>query len=111
MENEKKDIRTLSLEQLREFFASKGLGAYRGNQVHQWLWQKGAVGFSEMTSLPLNVREEMEKEFSIPKAHVPHFQKSNDGTIKNAVELPDGLIVESVLIPTDERTTACVSCQ
>ena len=111
MENGKKDIRTLSIDQLREFFAQQGLGAYRGNQVHQWLWQKGATSFSEMTSLPLNVRTAMQEKFSIPKAQVPHFQKSEDGTIKNAVELPDGLIVESVLIPTDERTTACVSCQ
>ena len=112
MENPgKRDIRELSLEELREFFASRSLGAYRGGQVHQWLWQKGASSFSQMTSLSKNLRDELEKEFYIGKATVPRMQRSSDGTIKNAVLLHDGLIVESVLIPADDRTTACVSSQ
>lgn len=53
----------------------------------------------------------MESDFTIRDARVGSLQRSADGTIKNAVRLHDGLTVESVLIPTARRTTACVSSQ
>src|SRR5690606_3448865 len=64
-----------------------------------------------MTNLSKKLREELDHEFSIQNASVDLLQKSNDGTIKNGVKLHDGLMVESVLIPTETRTTACVSSQ
>ena len=109
--NSKKDIRSLSKIQLREFFVSQGLGAYRGNQVYEWLWQKSVYDFQEMTNLSLSTRDLLEKHFVINHIEVDHMQRSQDGTIKNAVRLFDNNIVESVLIPTDTRTTACVSSQ
>ena len=107
----KKDIRALSREELRTFFKDQGRPAFRGDQVYQWLWTKGKGGFEDMTNLPLALREELSREFAINKVAVDQMQRSADGTIKNAVQLHDGLIVESVLIPTDNRTTACVSSQ
>jgi len=88
MNTKKKDIRALTKEQLRDFFVANGDKAFRGNQVYEWLWQKAAHSFEAMTNIA-----------------------SKDGTIKNAVRLHDDLIVESVLIPTSTRTTACVSSQ
>lgn len=79
--------------------------------MYDWLWGKGIHSFADMTNLSKALRARMEEEFTINHIRVDHFQKSNDGTIKNAVQLHDGLIVESVLIPTDTRTTACVSSQ
>lgn len=111
MEKIKKDIRALSKAQLREFFVDQGDKAFRGNQVYQWLWSKSAHTFQAMTNLSVETRQMLEDNFTINHIQVDTMQKSSDGTIKNAVKLHDGLIVESVLIPTKNRTTACVSSQ
>lgn len=107
----KKDIRALSREQLRNFFTERGEPAFRGNQVYEWLWKKGAHSFEAMTNLSQELRKSLERQFSINHIQVDRMQRSQDGTIKNAVKLFDGLLVESVLIPTETRTTACVSSQ
>jgi len=111
MVSKKKDIRALTKEQLREFFKSHGEQAFRGNQVYEWLWQKSAHSFDDMTNITKETRKKLEEQFVINHIKVDQLQKSSDGTIKNAVRLYDGLVVESVLIPSKERTTACVSSQ
>ena len=111
MKSQKKDIRALSKEQLREFFVANGDKAFRGNQVYEWLWHKSAHTFEDMTNISKTTREMLEANFVINNVEIDAFQKSSDGTIKNAIKLHDGLIVESVLIPTETRTTACVSSQ
>lgn len=107
----KKDIRALTKDELREFFVSQGDKAFRGNQVYEWLWSKSAHSFDAMTNISLSTRNMLEENFVINHIKVDSMQKSADGTIKNAVQLHDGFIVESVLIPTESRTTACVSSQ
>ncbi len=111
MSSTKKDIRKLSKEALRAFFTENGDKAFRGNQVYEWLWVKGAHVFEDMTNLSKATRTMLQDNFVINHILVNQTQKSNDGTIKNAIKLHDGLIVESVLIPTKSRTTACVSSQ
>lgn len=108
---EKKDIRALSKEQLRDFFVANNDKAFRGNQVYEWLWSKGAHSFEDMTNVAKTTRSMLEDNFVINHIKVDTMQRSTDGTVKNAVRLHDGLVVESVLIPTDTRTTACVSSQ
>ncbi|MGB3143020.1 MAG: 23S rRNA (adenine(2503)-C(2))-methyltransferase RlmN [Maribacter sp.] len=110
-EQRKKDIRALTRDQLREFFVSNGDKAFRGNQVYEWLWQKAAYSFEVMTNLSKETRDMLEANFVINHIKVDQMQRSSDGTIKNAVRLHDDLVVESVLIPTKTRTTACVSSQ
>ncbi|NNK39765.1 MAG: 23S rRNA (adenine(2503)-C(2))-methyltransferase RlmN [Winogradskyella sp.] len=111
METKKKDIRALTKEQLRTFFEKQGDKAFRGNQVYEWLWQKSAHSFDDMTNVSLETRKMLQEHFVINHIKVDQMQRSTDGTIKNAVRLHDGLTVESVLIPTASRTTACVSSQ
>jgi 23S rRNA (adenine2503-C2)-methyltransferase len=111
MEIEKKDIRALSKEQLRDFFVTNGDKAFRGNQVYEWLWSKASHSFEDMTNVSKETRLMLETNFVINHIKVDQMQRSEDGTVKNAVRLHDGLIVESVLIPTNTRTTACVSSQ
>ncbi|NNF75651.1 MAG: 23S rRNA (adenine(2503)-C(2))-methyltransferase RlmN [Flavobacteriaceae bacterium] len=111
MTAKKKDIRALTKDQLRDFFVEQGDQAFRGNQVYEWLWQRAAHGFEEMTNISKATRSILEEHFVINHISVDTMQRSSDGTIKNAVRLHDGLIVESVLIPTESRTTACVSSQ
>lgn len=111
MVSDKKDIRALSKEQLQQFFESIGERSFRGTQVYEWLWNKGAHTFEEMTNISKEIREHLEEHFVINHIKVDHQQRSKDGTIKNAVKLHDDLVVESVLIPTNTRSTACVSSQ
>jgi 23S rRNA (adenine2503-C2)-methyltransferase len=111
MQAEKKDIRALSKEQLRDFFVSNGDKAFRGNQIYEWLWSKSAHSFESMTNVSKETRAMLEANFVINHVKVDTMQRSEDGTVKNAVRLHDDLIVESVLIPTKTRTTACVSSQ
>ena len=108
---DKKDIRALTKEQLRDFFVAQGDKAFRGNQVYEWLWSKGAHQFEDMTNIAKETRALLETHFVINHIQVDQMQRSADGTVKNAVRLHDGLVVESVLIPTETRTTACVSSQ
>ena len=111
VKQEKKDIRALTKDQLRDFFVTNGDKAFRGNQVYEWLWQKSAHSFDVMTNISKETRDMLEGNFVINHIQVDQMQRSSDGTIKNAVRLHDDLIVESVLIPTATRTTACVSSQ
>ncbi len=109
--SKKKDIRALTKEQLRDFFVENGDKAFRGNQVYEWLWSKSLHTFEDMTNISKKTRDMLEKHFVINHIKVDSMQKSADGTIKNGIKLHDGLVVESVLIPTPKRTTACVSSQ
>jgi len=111
MTEKKKDIRALSKDELRDFFVKNNDKAFRGNQVYEWLWQKSAHTFEAMTNISKETRQMLEDNFVINHIEVDSIQRSKDGTIKNAVKLHDGLVVESVLIPTKTRTTACVSSQ
>jgi 23S rRNA (adenine2503-C2)-methyltransferase len=107
----KQDIRALSKEQLMAFFTAHGDKAFRGKQVYEWLWKKGIHQFDDMTNLSHETRQLLNDAFSINHIEVDTMQRSSDGTLKNAIRLHDGLVVESVLIPTPKRTTACVSSQ
>jgi 23S rRNA (adenine2503-C2)-methyltransferase len=108
---EKKDIRKYTLEQLEEFFIEKGEKKFRAKQVYEWLWNKSLKNFDDMSNISKETREMLKANFIINHIHVDLMQHSSDGTIKNAVKLFDSKIVESVLIPTSKRITACVSSQ
>ncbi len=105
------DIRSLSENQIVEFFLNKGYNSYRGKQVYEWIWKKSVYSFDDMTNLSKDIRVILDQNFVINHIKVKNIQKSFDGTIKNAVKLYDDFTVESVLIPTEDRTTACVSSQ
>jgi len=108
---EKKDIRNLSLDKLTEFLTVHGEKTFRAKQIDEWLWKKSAKSFEEMTNISLATRELLDQHFVINHINVDNMQRSTDGTVKNAVKLFDGMIVESVLIPTSTRITACISSQ
>lgn len=105
------DIRKLSLEELTIYFKEMGEKPFRARQVHEWLWQKSARSFDEMTNLSKELREKLKHLFLLNAVSVATSQVSNDRTIKSGFRLHDGQIIEGVLIPTDERMTACVSSQ
>lgn len=107
----KPNVRSFSLEELKTFFTDHDEKAFRAKQVWEWLWQKSARGFEEMTNLSKETRALLDSHFSFPVVSIDNFQVSNDRTIKSAFRLHDKNIVEGVLIPTDSRMTACISSQ
>ena len=106
-----KNLRELSLPEMEKLMTSLGEPRFRGKQLYEWVWQKYAGNIQDMTNLSLALREKLSQEYTIPKVKVHHSQFSSDGTIKNRLQLADGNFVESVLIPTEQRSTACVSSQ
>jgi 23S rRNA (adenine2503-C2)-methyltransferase len=109
--NAKKDIRALSLEELKTVFTENGDQAFRAKQVYEWLWKKSARTFGEMTNLSKSTRELLDTHFVINAVQIDDMQVSSDRTIKNAFKLYDSNIVEGVLIPSKTRMTACISSQ
>lgn len=105
------DIRKLSLEDLQAWVAEVGEPKFRANQIYDWLWVKCARNFDNMTNLPKNLRALLEQSFVLKGLEISKKQVSRDGTIKVGFELPDGNMVEGVLIPAGKRMTACISSQ
>jgi 23S rRNA (adenine2503-C2)-methyltransferase len=106
-----KNIRTLSLADLEQYFETLGEKKFRAKQVYEWLWQKNAGSFADMTNLSKELRQKLGENFTLPALSVDATQHSSDGTVKSRFRTHDGHLVEGVLIPTDERKTACVSSQ
>jgi len=111
MESPKKDIRALSLDEMIPVFTALGQQKFRAKQVYEWLWNKSAHTFEEMTNLSKELRDTLNNNFIINNVKVDKKQLSNDGTIKSRFLLHDNYFVEGVLIPDRERMTACVSSQ
>ena len=105
------NIRHLSLEELQEYFSSINEKKFRTKQVYEWIWKKRASSFEDMTDLSKDLREKLSKTFTFPSLSADTVQKSTDGTIKTRFKTFDGHAVEGVLIPTENRQTACVSSQ
>jgi 23S rRNA (adenine2503-C2)-methyltransferase len=107
----KTDIRKLTLSELEVRIAEMGEKPFRAKQIYKWLWAKSAVSFAQMTDISLALREKLELQFVIHPISIYTSQQSNDGTIKSAFQLFDKHLIEGVLIPADDRMTACVSSQ
>lgn len=108
---QKKDIRSLSPEQLKLEFIAMGEPAFRAKQVYEWLWAKSCTDFDAMSNLSKVLREKLKEQFTIHAVVVNQSQFSSDKTIKSTFRLYDGNIIEGVLIPATDRMTACVSSQ
>ena len=107
----KKDIRKLTLSELRTLLIEMGEQPFRARQIYEWLWMKSAVDFEEMSNLSKDLRLKLEVRFEINNAVLKDAQYSEDGTAKSIFQLADSNIVEGVLIPTSTRATACISSQ
>jgi len=106
-----KNIRHLSLAEIEQYFEELGEKKFRAKQVYEWLWQKHAMSFADMTNLSKDLRQKLSETFTLPALTVDTTQYSSDGTIKSRFKTWDGHLVEGVLIPTTSRYTACVSSQ
>jgi len=96
---------------LQEHFESREQPAYRSHQVQEWILEKLAPDFQAMTNLPREERRALEEAFVLDEAEAATISRSGDGTVKHLWRLEDGELVESVLIPTSQRLTLCLSSQ
>lgn len=107
-----KSIKDFSPSELQNHIVESGEKSYRSKQIAEWVYQKGAQSFDEMTNLSKDFRLKLEDSFPIYNSIELVDEKiSVDGTRKYLFELEDGKKIESVLIPDKNRNTLCVSSQ
>ena len=111
MSNENDDIRSISFDKLNNFIQKNNFPSYRSNQIFNWINKSTLRSFDEMTNIPKSLVKLLKENFVINITNILSKQVSNDSTIKFAIKLHDNLVVESVLIPSGKRVTACVSSQ
>jgi 23S rRNA (adenine2503-C2)-methyltransferase len=99
-----------SLPELTDWVQAQAQPAYRAQQLHQWIYQRGARSLAEITVFPKAWRQAM-ADYAIGRSQIVHRAPALDGTIKFLLQLSDGEIIETVGIPTDKRLTVCVSSQ
>ena len=108
---DKRDIKSLTPEELTRELQGMGLPRFRGEQVFRWLHQRGARTFAEMTDLGKDLRARLEEAYWIAWADVEIKRVSKDGTVKYLFRLHDGEYVESVLMEYHHGTSICISTQ
>ncbi|MDP8966521.1 MAG: 23S rRNA (adenine(2503)-C(2))-methyltransferase RlmN [Cyanobacteriota bacterium] len=99
-----------SLAELTEWVQQQGQPAYRGRQLHGWIYQKGARSLAEISVFPKQWREAL-VDVPIGRSTLHYRSQAPDGTVKYLLRMADGHIIETVGIPTDNRLTVCVSSQ
>ncbi|MCX5710911.1 MAG: 23S rRNA (adenine(2503)-C(2))-methyltransferase RlmN [Candidatus Omnitrophica bacterium] len=104
-------ITGLSLGELEHILISWGEQAFRANQVFSWVYKKRVSDFSLMSDLSTSLRNKLKEDFTLFDIKQIKSVKSKDGTEKFLFVLSDGDLIESVIIPTDDRVTACISTQ
>ena len=99
-----------SLAELTAWVQQQGQPAYRGQQLHQWIYQKGARSLSEISVFPKQWREAVQN-VPIGRSELHYRSVASDDTVKYLLRLTDGQIIEAVGIPSEKRLTVCVSTQ
>jgi len=101
----------LNTEELRSLVQEEGEPAYRGNQIAEWVYRRGARTFEEMTNLPDAMRVQLETKYEVGRPRVVTVQHSRDGTAKLLLAMCDGARVEAVGLPYADRFSCCLSTQ
>ena len=108
---EKQDIKSMTQEELRAFLVSLGEKPFRTAQIYQWMHEKQAASFDEMTNLSLELREKLKNNYTICNYNILKKLESSDGTKKYLFDILDGNIIESVLMEYHYGKSVCVSSQ
>lgn len=106
------EIKSLSLMQLKNTMIEMGEKAFRAKQIYEWLHQKQAESFDEMSNLSAAFREKLKERCVLTTLKMLEVQTSKiDGTQKYLFALPDGNVVESVLMKYKHGNSVCISSQ
>lgn len=107
----RRNIRSLTLDEIGAWCAERGFPAYRASQMAGWFYNRPPCDVADMGNLPAVLRAAMEEDFDTSRPGTALLKESSDGTRKLLVGLADERVVESVLIPRDHRITLCISSQ
>lgn len=105
------DVKNLTQARLIQLAESMGQPGFRGKQLLPWIYRPGVTAFSQMTDLAKSFRAVLEQTARISRFNESMIQCSRDGAVKFAFRLADGQIIESVLLPEEDRQTLCISTQ
>ncbi len=105
------DLKDMSLDELTDWVQSLGLKPFRARQIFAWLYRPGITSFEQMTDIAKDVRALLAEKSYFSNITPELEEVSRDGTIKYGFRLHDDKVIESVLIPEDDRLTLCVSSQ
>jgi len=112
LENGKKDLKSLNLEELISELNNLGEKAFRAKQLYQWMHVKLARSYEEMTNISKELKEKLKENFAYTSVNMVTFQESRiDGTRKYLFELADGNVVESVWMQYKHGNSVCISSQ
>ena len=109
--NMKKDIKTLSFPEIEKLLEEMGEKPYRARQLAVWIYQRGVSEFAEMTDISKSCRHKLEDGYFISELSLVEARGAKDGCCKYVFRLLEGLDIESVLIPHQDRLTLCISTQ
>ncbi|MGB3614157.1 MAG: 23S rRNA (adenine(2503)-C(2))-methyltransferase RlmN [Elainellaceae cyanobacterium] len=107
---ETKPLLGASLDELTQWVQQQGQPAYRGKQLHQWIYGKSIHSLQDITVFPQQWRDAL-GEVSVGRSQLHHRVEAPDGTVKYLLRLADNQIIEAVGIPSGKRLTVCVSSQ
>ncbi|PZV26021.1 MAG: 23S rRNA (adenine(2503)-C(2))-methyltransferase RlmN [Snowella sp.] len=99
-----------SLAELTDWVQAQGQPSYRGKQLYQWLYEKSARSLMDISVFPKQWREQMQ-DYPVGRSQIHYSSTASDKTRKYLLKLSDGLIIETVGIPSQKRLTVCVSSQ
>ncbi len=105
------DIRCFTLEELEKSFKALQIEPYRAGQVFDWLYKHDTVDFSLMKNLSSSVREKISQYYVVAPFVTERVEASSDGSEKFLFRLEDGALIESVLIPSRDHVSVCLSTQ
>ena len=94
-----------------DYLKSLGFPSFRGAQISQWIYEKGAFSPESMTNIPKTLREELGKNIDWSLPQITEQLDGVDGSTKLLLKLKSGLSMESVILRYDGRTSLCVSSQ
>ncbi len=109
--NDKTILPGLTHEELKAAFKERELPAYRADQVWRWVQVQVTDDWARMTNLPAALRAQLADYFELSPTALEKTHADESGTIKLLLKLADDEMIETVLIPTEERKTVCVSAQ
>lgn len=109
--NMRRDIRSLSFEDIQALTAELGQPAFRAKQLHEWVFNKNVCSFDEMTNLPKAFREQLGERYGFNVPEEVAKQVSRDGSRKYLLRFSDGVSVETVGMPRKNKLAVCISTQ
>ncbi len=108
---EENDLKNLTQDEMVSYAESLGQPAFRGRQILSWIYRPGITEFGQMTDLAREFRAVLTEHACLSRFSEPITEISQDGAVKFGFRLEDGAVIETVLIPEEERNTLCVSSQ